>query len=131
MLYILHENDQWLEPFRETFTEMGLPFTEWHMASFLPDPAVEPPQGIFYVRMSASAHTRGHSGVPELTAGVLCWLERHGRRVINGSAALDLELSKVRQYQALMAHELPVPLTYAARSPEQLLGLAGTCLARL
>ena len=126
MLYILHENDQWLEPFRETFTEMGLPFTEWHMASFLPDPAVEPPQGIFYVRMSASAHTRGHSGVPELTAGVLCWLERHGRRVINGSAALDLELSKVRQYQALMAHELPVPLTYAARSPEQLLGLART-----
>jgi hypothetical protein len=30
----------------------------------------------------------------------------------------------VRQYQALMAHELPVPLTYAARSSEQLLGLA-------
>ena len=103
---------------------MGLPFTEWHMASFVPDLAVEPPRGIFYVRMSASAHTRGHLGVPELTAGVLCWLERHGRRVINGSGALDLELSKVRQYQALMAHNLPVPLTYAARSPEQLLSLA-------
>ena len=71
MLYILHEHDQWLEPFRETFAEMGLPFTEWHMASFLPDLAAEPPRGIFYVRMSASAHTRGHSGVPELTAGVL------------------------------------------------------------
>ena len=124
MLYILHENDQWLAPFRETFTEIGLPFTEWHMASFVPDFAVEPPRGIFYVRMSASAHTRGHLGVPELTAGVLCWLERHGRRVINGSGALDLELSKVRQYQALMEHKLPVPLTYAARSPEQLLSLA-------
>ena len=61
---------------------MGLPFAEWHMASFLPDLTAEPPRGIFYVRMSASAHTRGHSGVPELTAGVLCWLERHGRRVI-------------------------------------------------
>ena len=124
MLYILHENDQWLAPFRETFTEMGLPFSEWHMASFSPDLAVEPPRGIFYVRMSASAHTRGHLGVPEVTAGVLCWLERHGRRVINGSGALDLELSKVRQYQALMAHKLPVPLTYAARSPEQLISLA-------
>ena len=124
MLYILHENDQWLAPFRETFTEMGLPVTEWHMASFVPDLAVEPPRGIFYVRMSASAHTRGHFGVPEVTAGVLCWLERHGRRVINGSGALDLELSKVRQYQALMAHKLPVPLTYAARSPEQLISLA-------
>ena len=124
MLYILHENDQWVAPFRETFTEMGLPVTEWHMASFVPDLAVEPPRGIFYIRMSASAHTRGHLGVPELTAGVLCWLERHGRHVINGSGALDLELSKVRQYQALMAHNLPVPLTYAARSPEQLLSLA-------
>ena len=124
MLYILHENDQWLAPFCETFTELGLPFSKWHMASFVPDLSVEPPRGIFYVRMSASAHTRGHLGVPELTAGVLCWLERHGRRVINGSGALDLELSKVRQYQALMAHKLPVPLTYAARSPEQLLSLA-------
>ena len=124
MLYILHENDQWLAPFCETFTALGLPFSEWHMASFVPDLSVAPPRGIFYVRMSASAHTRGHLGVPELTAGVLCWLERHGRRVINGSGALDLELSKVRQYQALMAHKLPVPLTYAARSPEQLISLA-------
>ena len=47
MLYILHENDQWLAPFRETFTEMGLPFSEWHMASFLPDLTVEPPLGVF------------------------------------------------------------------------------------
>jgi len=126
MLYILHENDQWLTPFRETFTKMDLPYREWHMASFLPDLSVEPPPGIFYVRMSASAHTRGHFGVPELTIGVLGWLERYGRRVVNGSAALDLELSKVRQYQALMTHGLSVPLTYAARSPEQLLSLART-----
>ena len=79
MLYILHENDQWLAPFRETFTEMGLLFSEWHMASFSPDLAVEPPRGIFYVRMSASAHTRGHFGVPEVTAGVLFWQLPRGK----------------------------------------------------
>ena len=124
MLYIIHENDEWLPPFRETFRDAGLAVTEWHMARYLPDLSEEPPQGIFYVRMSASAHTRGHRGGPELTSGVLCWLERHGRRVINGSQALDLELSKLRQYEALQRHDLRVPQPAAARDPEQLLHLA-------
>ena len=114
MLYILHENDQWLAPFRETFTEMGLPFNEWHMASFLPDLTVEPPLGVFYVRMSASAHTRGHSGVPALTAGVLCLLERHGRRVLNDHRALHLEVSKFTQYRALETAGLRTPHTIAS-----------------
>ncbi|GIS90689.1 MAG: hypothetical protein CM1200mP20_07300 [Pseudomonadota bacterium] len=36
-------------------------------------------------------------------------MKRHGRRVINGSQALDLELSKLRQYEALQRHDLRVP----------------------
>ena len=124
MLYIIHENNEWLAPFREAFRDAGLAVSEWHMARYLPDLSGEPPHGVFYVRMSASAHTRGHRGVPELTSGVLCWLERYGRRAINGSAALDLELSKLRQYQALLHHNLRVPLTGAARDPSQLLRLA-------
>ena len=33
-----------------------------------------PPQGVFYNRMSASSHTRGHRFAPEFTAVVLnCW----------------------------------------------------------
>src|ERR1700747_2569089 len=46
-----------------------------------------PPEGIFYNRMSASSHTRDHRYAAELTATVLAWLERHGRRVVNGRRA--------------------------------------------
>jgi D-alanine-D-alanine ligase-like ATP-grasp enzyme len=42
---------------------------------------------------------------------VLAWLERHGRRVINGSRALDLEISKARQYAALEAAGICTPAT--------------------
>ena len=44
--------------------------------------------------MSASSHTRGHRYAAELTAAVLAWLKRHDRRVVDGSRALDLEISK-------------------------------------
>ena len=44
----------------------------------------------------------------------LAWLERHGRRVANGSRALQLEVSKVAQYAALEAHGIRTPRTVAA-----------------
>jgi hypothetical protein len=48
--------------------------------------------------MIASSHTRGHRFAPEATAVLLAHLERHGRRVVNGSRALQLEVSKAAQY---------------------------------
>ncbi len=72
-----------------------------------------PPPGVFYNRMSASSHTRGHTYAPEYAAAVIEWLERHGRTVVNGRRALQLEVSKVAQYQALAAFNIPAPPTIA------------------
>src|SRR5262249_10940896 len=44
-------------------------------------------------------------------AAVLAWLTRWGRRVVNGPAALDLEISKVRQYAALEQYGIKTPRT--------------------
>jgi hypothetical protein len=68
---------------------------------------------VFYNRMSASSHTRGHTYAPEYAGAVIETLERHGRTVVNGRRALQLELSKVAQYEALAAHGIPVPETVA------------------
>jgi len=46
-----------------------------------------------------------------LVPRIKVWLERHGRYVINGSRALDLEISKTRQYAALEAAGLRTPDT--------------------
>lgn len=113
-VHVIHENDEWVEPLRAAFHSRGTPFSEWHMRDGLVDLTEVPPQGIFYNRMSASSHTRGHRYAPELTGATLAWLQASGRTVINGQRALQLEVSKVAQYQALKAFDIRTPETIAA-----------------
>ncbi|MFT8242958.1 ATP-grasp domain-containing protein [Roseomonas sp. BN140053] len=110
-IHVIHENPAWLPPLAEAFDRRGLPWTAWDLSSGTFDLAGPPPEGVFYNRMSASSHTRGHRYAAELTAGVLAWLTLHGRRVVNGPRALDLEISKARQYAALEAAGVAVPRT--------------------
>ncbi len=113
-VYILHENNEWLAPLQAALSRESIPFKEWHLneGSFTFDSS--PPEGVFYNRMSASAHTRGHLHAPDYTASVLTWLEAHGRRVVNGARVLALELSKVKQYAALQACGVRTPHTVVA-----------------
>lgn len=113
-VFVLHENAEWMAPLRAALDARNLPFEEWHLAEGKIDLSETPPEGVFYNRMSASSHTRGHRFAPEFTGSVLAWLEAHGRRVINGSRALELEVSKVKQYLALNAAGVPTPYTIAA-----------------
>ena len=112
-VYVIHENDAWVEPLRRAFAALGTPHEEWFLDRGLLDLRRPPPEGVFYNRMSASSHTRGHTYAPEYAAAVLEMLERHGRTVVNGRRALQLELSKVAQYEALAVHGIPTPETIA------------------
>ena len=113
-IYVIHENDAWVKPLRNAFVAQELPFEEWFIAGGPMDLDAEPPAGVFYNRMSASSHTRGHRFAPEQTSVLLAWLERHSRRVVNGSRALRLEINKAAQYSALNAHGIRTPRTVAA-----------------
>jgi hypothetical protein len=112
-VHVIHENDAWVVPLRDAFTGLGTPAEEWFLDTGLLDLTRPPPEGVFYNRMSASSHTRGHVHAPEYAGAVIEWLERHGRVVVNGRRALQLELSKVAQYQALALHGIPTPETIA------------------
>ena len=129
-IYVIHENDAWVEPLRAAFAELGLPFTEWFTAEGRLDLASVPPQGIFYNRMSASSHTRGHRYAAELTGGLLAWLESHGRRVVNDGRALALEISKMAQYAALAREGIRVPHTIAAVGRDAIVDAARTMRGR-
>ena len=120
-VYVIHENDTWVEPLRAAFDELGVPFTEWFLDTGTIDLTAPPPDGVFYNRMSASSHTRGHRYAPEHTAAVLAWLERHGRHVVNSGRALQLEISKAAQYSALEACGIRTPETVAAIGREALI----------
>ena len=51
-IYVIHENDEWLIPLRESFKKIKAPFKEWHMDKESFDFKKSPPNGIFYNRMS-------------------------------------------------------------------------------
>lgn len=112
-VYVIHENDAWVEPLRREFDARDIPFTEWFLDRGILDLRAPPPRGVFYNRMSASSHTRDHRYAAEYTAAVLAWLKRHDRIVVNGERALQLEISKVGQYQALEKFEIETPPTLA------------------
>ena len=121
--YIIHENDEWIAPLRTHLHNLQVPFEEWHMDRVVMNTLNPPPQGVFYNRMSASSHTRGHRFAPEFTAVVLNWLEFHNRRIINNSKALSLELSKSLQSKELAKENIQVPKTVYANTKKQLLQL--------
>ncbi|MEP7061309.1 MAG: alpha-L-glutamate ligase [Betaproteobacteria bacterium] len=123
-VHVIHENDAWVEPLRAAFDEIDVPFVEWFVNDGSLDLSSAPPQGIFYNRMSASSHTRDHRYAPELTAGVLAWLEAHDRRVINNGRALQLEVSKIAQYEALRRFGIRTPRTIAAVGKDALVAAA-------
>ncbi|WP_163099666.1 ATP-grasp domain-containing protein [Peribacillus alkalitolerans] len=122
--YILHENKDWTRHLIKRLEELEVPYEEWHLDQGTVRLDQEPPIGVFYNRMSASSHTRGHRFAPELTASVLAWLERHGRKVLNGTRAISLEVSKVAQYMALEANGIKTPRTVAAVGKESIIEAA-------
>jgi hypothetical protein len=123
-IYVIHENQEWTVHLIRRLDELGLPYEEWFLDEGIVDLTTAPPAGVFYNRMSASSHTRGHTYAPELTAATLAWLEQHGRKVFNGSRAIQLEVSKVAQYTALNQAGIRTPRTIAAVGKEQILQAA-------
>jgi len=125
-VYVIHENDAWVEPLRRQFAQLGTPFEEWFLDRGVLDLTQAPPEGVFYNRMSASSHTRDHRYAAEYTGAVLEWLRRHGRPLVNGPRALALEISKVAQYQALAGFGIRTPDTLAVVGRENLARAAET-----
>ena len=122
-VYIIHENDEWMEPLRHHLNNLSVPFEEWHMNRVNINTLNKPPKGVFYNRMSASSHSRGHKYAPEYTAIVLNWLELHNKRIINNSRALALEVSKSLQYQELKKQGISIPRTLYASGKDSILSL--------
>lgn len=112
-VYVIHENPEWFPPFAAAFAAEGVPAEEWLLTDGAIDLAAAPPEGVFWSRLSASAHTRDHAHSKEYGRAVLAWLEAAGRTVVGGRRVLELEVSKAAQYAALAASGIDVPHTVA------------------
>jgi hypothetical protein len=123
-IHVIHENPAWLEPLARALDSEALPWRDWFLDHGVFDLSQPPPEGVFYNRMSASSHTRDHRYSAELTASILAWLAGHGCRIVNGPRALDLEISKTRQYAALEAAGIRTPRTVLVAGKEHLVAAA-------
>jgi len=112
-VHVLYENEAWMPPLRAALDARGVRFEEHLTTGGHLDLASVPPQGVYLNRMSPSAHTRAHQGGVRMLQQQLLHLEAHGRRVINGSRAFALEVSKVAQDVALRAAGIQTPRTIA------------------
>ena len=114
MIIVIHENKEWMPPFEEAFNALHFEHDFWYVPEMKLNLQDVPPEAVYYNRMSASSHSRDHRYEPELALGILEWLERYSRIVVNGSRALDLEISKIRQYQELEKYKILTPMSYAS-----------------
>jgi hypothetical protein len=125
-VHVLYENPAWLPPLTSALEAEGLAYAleeVWHGAI---DPARPPAPGIYLNRMSPSAHTRGHETSCDLMIEKLAWLEAHGRRVVNGSRAFAIELSKLQQDVVLRRHGIATPRTVLAVGRDAILEAASS-----
>lgn len=123
-VYVIHENLEWTQHLVKWLEELEVPYELWDLSSGILDLQSPPPQGIFYNRMSASSHTRGHRYAPEFTEQVITWLEAYGRKVVNGTGAINLEISKVKQYLKLNESGIETPATVAVLGQENIIEAA-------
>lgn len=121
---VLHDNEEWLPPFRRAFEAEGVALEPWHLGERAIDLDGVAPEAVMWSRLSASAHTRGVPHAFDTASAILSWAEAQGRRVVNGSRVASLEVSKVRQHALLRAAGLDAPRTIAATSEAALAAAA-------
>jgi len=123
-VYVLHENDDWMEPIRGALRKESVDFEEWHLGRFKTlDLQSVPPEGVFYNRISPSSHTRGNGGAVYFLQSILSWLNRHNRKIVNNKEAFSIEISKVEQYNRLLESKINVPKTKIALGKDSLKAL--------
>ena len=123
-VYVLHESPSWYAPLDAALAQRGVPHDEIFLDRDVVDLSDTPPPGVYFNRLSGTAHTRGHELAVEHCRVLLRWLEAHGRRIVNGREALELAMSKSALLVALDAFGIRIPETVTAIGQDRLVEAA-------
>ena len=119
---IYYEHPDWFRPLFAELDARGINYVKLNASCHSFDPAAAGPGfSLFFNRMSASAWLRGNGGAIFFTDGYLAYLETTGVRVLNGSRAFALEISKARQLRLFDSLGLRFPKTRVVNCVDEIL----------
>jgi len=109
---VLYEHPEWQKPLFAALERRGLRYApiDLKQAAFSSDEAPLAP--LYFNQASPSAYVRGNTRAVPYDLAYMRALEIRGVRVVNGSAAFSLELSKSAQAALLVELDIPAPRTW-------------------
>ncbi len=102
-LVVLFEHPEWQKPLFSALNNRGVRYGTFDLKHGAFDPDRVPDARLYFNQASPSAYVRGNTRAVPLALSLMRSLELGGARVLNGSRAFSLELSKSAQ-AALMHH---------------------------
>lgn len=114
---VYYEHPDWFRPLFEALERRGAPFQRLHADEGPPDGLDPSRYSLLFNRMSPSAHRRGRSRAIFEALPLIERAERAGLRVVNGSRAFRMEISKESQARLMEDLGLPHPRTRPVASP--------------
>ncbi|MFL6449772.1 MAG: RimK family alpha-L-glutamate ligase [Bryobacteraceae bacterium] len=106
-LIVLFEHPDWQNPLFSALERRGIRFGIFDLKRGSFDPDRVPDAPLYFNQASPSAYVRGNARAVPLALSLMRSLEFGGARVLNGSRAFSLELSK--STQAALMHRLGIP----------------------
>jgi hypothetical protein len=96
-LVVLFEHPEWQKPLFAALDRRGVRYRAYDLKTAAFDPDRVPEAPVYFNQASPSAYVRGNTRAVPLALSFMRSLELGGARVLNGSAAFSLELSKSAQ----------------------------------
>ena len=117
-LVVLYEHPEWQKPLWAALERRQISYAALDLKHAAFDPDAVPEAALYFNQASPSAYVRGNTSAVPLALSLMRSLELGGARVLNGSSAFSLELSKSAQAALLQKLEIPHPRSLAFNDPE-------------
>lgn len=117
-LVVLFEHPEWQKPLFSALDRRGVRYRSFDLKAGAFDPDSIPAAPLYFNQASPSAYVRGHTRAVPFALSLMRSLELGGARVLNGSRAFSLELSKSAQAALMRALGIAHPRTLAFNDVE-------------
>lgn len=117
-LVVLYEHPEWQKPLFAALDRRGVRYAAFDLKHAAFDPGELPHAPLYFNQASPSAYVRGNTRAVPLALAFMRSLEAGGARVLNGSAAFSLELSKSAQAAMMSRLGIAHPRTLAFNDAE-------------